>query len=98
MPTSGRACRNTGRWGEVGLRLGSRGEARQMRHILFWFASYAHVALVCLALTTCLCYLTGINGESSFERDLVRRAPGCEVWGYDYSVTGVRTPCPFFSQ
>ena len=33
--------------------------------------------------------LTGINGESSFERDLLR-APGCEAWGYDYSVGGVR--------
>ena len=36
--------------------------------------------------------LTGINGESSFERDLLR-APGCEAWGYDYSVGGVRVPC-----
>ena len=37
--------------------------------------------------------LTGINGESSFERDLLLRAPGCEAWGYDYSVGGVRVPC-----
>ena len=36
---------------------------------------------------------TGINGESSFERDLLLRAPGCEAWGYDYSVGGVRAPC-----
>lgn len=31
----------------------------------------------------------GINGESSFEAALLKRAPGCEVWGYDYSVTSV---------
>jgi hypothetical protein len=35
---------------------------------------------------------TGINGESSFESTLLQRAPGCEVWGYDYSVNSVRTP------
>jgi hypothetical protein len=34
---------------------------------------------------------TGINGESSFESTLLQRAPGCEVWGYDYSVNSVRT-------
>ncbi|KAH8988081.1 hypothetical protein EDB92DRAFT_2104791 [Lactarius akahatsu] len=28
----------------------------------------------------------GINGESSFESTLLKRAPGCEAWGYDYSV------------
>ncbi|KAH8994782.1 methyltransferase domain-containing protein [Lactarius deliciosus] len=27
-----------------------------------------------------------INGESSFESTPLKRAPGCEVWGYDYSV------------
>jgi hypothetical protein len=37
----------------------------------------------------------GINGESSFEQGLLQRAPGCEVWGYDFSVTGVRVPRPF---
>jgi hypothetical protein len=31
----------------------------------------------------------GINGESSFEAELLEKAPGCEVWGYDFSVTGV---------
>lgn len=34
----------------------------------------------------CVIYSFGINGESSFEADLLRRAPGCEIWGYDYSV------------
>ncbi|KAI0318843.1 methyltransferase domain-containing protein [Amylostereum chailletii] len=37
--------------------------------------------------TTCVVYSVGINGESSFEADLLERAPGCEVWGYDFSVT-----------
>ena len=31
----------------------------------------------------------GINRESSFEAAMLERAPGCEVWGYDFSVTGV---------
>ncbi|KAN0138453.1 hypothetical protein V8E53_003916 [Lactarius tabidus] len=34
----------------------------------------------------CVIYSFGINGESSFESTLLQRAPGCEVWGYDYSV------------
>ncbi|KAI0301031.1 methyltransferase domain-containing protein [Multifurca ochricompacta] len=29
---------------------------------------------------------TGINGESSFEAALMERAPGCQVWGYDFTV------------
>lgn len=32
---------------------------------------------------------TGINGESSFEAALLERAPGCEVWGYDFTVNSV---------
>jgi len=32
---------------------------------------------------------TGINGESSFEASLLERAPGCEVWGYDFTVNSV---------
>jgi hypothetical protein len=31
----------------------------------------------------------GINGESSFEAALLERAPGCEVWGYDFTVKSV---------
>lgn len=34
---------------------------------------------------------TGINGESSFEASLMERAPGCEVWGYDFTVNSVRS-------
>ena len=37
---------------------------------------------------------TGINGESSFEAALLERAPGCEVWGYDFTVTSVRSISP----
>jgi hypothetical protein len=36
----------------------------------------------------CVVYSFGINGESSFEAALLERAPGCEVWGYDFTVTG----------
>ncbi|KAH9988439.1 methyltransferase domain-containing protein [Russula compacta] len=36
----------------------------------------------------CVIYSFGINGESSFEAALMERAPGCEVWGYDFTVTG----------
>ncbi|OCH87648.1 hypothetical protein OBBRIDRAFT_781352 [Obba rivulosa] len=34
----------------------------------------------------CVIYSFGINGESSFEAELLQRAPGCQVWGYDFSV------------
>jgi hypothetical protein len=35
----------------------------------------------------CVVYSFGINRDSSFEADLLQRAPNCEVWGYDFSVT-----------
>jgi len=35
----------------------------------------------------CVIYSFGVNGQSSFERDLLRRAPGCEAWGYDLALT-----------
>lgn len=31
----------------------------------------------------------GVNGESSFEADLMKAAPGCQVYGYDFSVGSV---------
>ncbi|KAL4073770.1 methyltransferase domain-containing protein [Scleroderma yunnanense] len=34
----------------------------------------------------CTMYSFGINGESSFEADLMKAAPGCELYGYDFSV------------
>ncbi|KAJ7653049.1 methyltransferase domain-containing protein [Mycena rosella] len=38
------------------------------------------------AKKACVVYSFGINLESSFEADILHRAPGCEVYGYDYSV------------
>ncbi|KAF7979842.1 hypothetical protein HWV62_40585 [Athelia sp. TMB] len=35
---------------------------------------------------SCVIYSVGINHESSFEAHLLDRGPGCQVWGYDYSV------------
>ena len=35
----------------------------------------------------CVVYSFGINKDSSFEAALLQRAPHCEVWGYDGSVT-----------
>lgn len=35
---------------------------------------------------SCVVYSFGINGESSFEADVLSRAPGCHVYGYDFSV------------
>ncbi|KAI0781889.1 methyltransferase domain-containing protein [Abortiporus biennis] len=34
----------------------------------------------------CVIYSFGVNGESSFESELLERAPGCQIWGYDFSV------------
>lgn len=34
----------------------------------------------------CIIYSFGINGESSFEAALLKAAPQCEIWGYDFSV------------
>ncbi|KAJ6536581.1 methyltransferase domain-containing protein [Mycena vulgaris] len=34
----------------------------------------------------CVIYSFGVNSDSSFEADILKRAPGCEVWGYDFSV------------
>lgn len=39
---------------------------------------------------------TGINGESSFEAEMLERTSGCQVWGYDFSVNSVR-PDPLHS-
>jgi len=36
----------------------------------------------------CVIYSFGINGESSFEAEILRRVPGCQLWGYDFSVGG----------
>ena len=35
----------------------------------------------------CTIYSFGINGESSFEAALLKAAPNCQVYGYDFSVS-----------
>lgn len=35
----------------------------------------------------CVIYSFGIQTESSFEEELLKRTPNCEIWGYDFSVT-----------
>jgi len=95
MPSPPRARRYTGRWWQVGMRFRSRSQARQMRHLLFRSA----VAFLFASLRlNPLVIIIGVNGESSFESSLLKRAPGCEIWGYDYSVENVRVSCPFFNQ
>ncbi|KAH8996503.1 hypothetical protein EDB86DRAFT_2918870 [Lactarius hatsudake] len=37
----------------------------------------------------CVIYSFSINDKSSFEAALLERAPGCEVWRYDFSVDSV---------
>ncbi|KAL8286942.1 hypothetical protein RQP46_003948 [Phenoliferia psychrophenolica] len=34
----------------------------------------------------CVIYSFGLNGESSFEADVLEKTKGCEIWGYDFSV------------
>jgi len=57
-------------------RIGQRGDGGK------WVCGVERVA----RQDKCVVYSFGINGESSFESALLTRAPGCEVWGYDYSV------------
>ncbi|KAJ7662456.1 methyltransferase domain-containing protein, partial [Mycena rosella] len=38
------------------------------------------------AKKTCVVYSFGISSDSSFEADVLQRAPGCEVFGCDYSM------------
>jgi len=47
-----------------------------------WMCGLSQVA----KLPNCVVYSVGINGESSFEADLLRETSSCQVWGYDYSV------------
>jgi len=35
----------------------------------------------------CVIYSVGINHESSFEAEILSRTDGCQVWGYDFSVS-----------
>ncbi|VDC02752.1 unnamed protein product [Peniophora sp. CBMAI 1063] len=38
------------------------------------------------AADKCVIYSFGVSSDSSFEAEMLKRAPGCEVWGYDFSV------------
>ena len=66
-----------------------------MRHLLFRSVFFL-IVFIGRVLIPYSCDSTGINGESSFEAAMMKRAPGCEVWGYDYSVDSVRVPYLFF--
>lgn len=56
---------------------------------LCFAASLGFFNRILIRLSICV---LGINGESSFEAGLLEAAPGCEVWGYDFSVSGVSLP------
>ncbi|KAF9241795.1 methyltransferase domain-containing protein [Melanogaster broomeanus] len=47
-----------------------------------WFCGVERIA----RKKNCVMYSFGVNGESSFEADIMKAAPGCEVYGYDFSV------------
>ena len=66
-----------------------------MRHI--FFRSVFFLVVLHWRRVNPLACVTGINHESSFEADLLKRAPGCEAWGSDYSVDSVRVPSLFFA-
>jgi len=42
----------------------------------------------------CVIYSFGINDESSFEASLLSRTHGCQVWGYDFSVSSFGPEIP----
>lgn len=42
----------------------------------------------------CVVYSFGINYESSFEAEILRQAPNCEIWGYDFSVNSFGPQIP----
>jgi hypothetical protein len=63
-------------------------EARKMCDTLFTHLVHltsSHIIVVRRLIILCV----GINSESSFEAALLERVPGCEVWGYDFTVNSV---------
>ncbi|KAH8082829.1 methyltransferase domain-containing protein [Cristinia sonorae] len=42
----------------------------------------------------CVVYSFGINGESSFEAEILNRTNHCEIWGYDFSVNSFGPEIP----
>jgi hypothetical protein len=67
------------------LRDGSARAATALRRVLV-----RCVPCTCLTNPAYTVSCVGISTDSSFEADILQRAPGCEVWGYDFSVSGVR--------
>ena len=51
----------------------------ELRYVKFMFKPSCQLSI-----------LTGISKESSFEASLLEKVPGCQVYGYDYSVKSVR--------
>jgi hypothetical protein len=81
-------------------RIGQRGDggkwvcgidrvARQDKCVIYSFGLVPLSILSRLQYANSFCP-TGVNDDSSYESTLLKRAPGCEIWGYDYSVHGVR--------
>jgi hypothetical protein len=68
-----------------------------MRCLLVWCVRWGNAKMFKVLIVDASSYpilvigyvYTGINGESSFEASLLERAPGCEVWGYDFTVNSV---------
>ncbi|TCD62167.1 hypothetical protein EIP91_007273 [Steccherinum ochraceum] len=42
----------------------------------------------------CIVYSFGINGESSFEAEILSRTSNCQIWGYDFSVNSFGPEIP----
>ncbi|TCD68574.1 hypothetical protein EIP91_010499 [Steccherinum ochraceum] len=45
----------------------------------------------------CVIYSFGINGESSFEAEILERTNHCQIWGYDFSVRSFGPQIPTLS-
>ncbi len=100
VPPSRTARRYVGRRGAMGLRPGSCGSIPSVRFISFPLLPFSlllrfrGVGLTLASSLYVALYFSGIDDESSFELTLLKRAPSCEVWGYDYSVNSVRPTGP----
>ncbi|KZV69283.1 hypothetical protein PENSPDRAFT_543889, partial [Peniophora sp. CONT] len=58
-------------------RVGRRGDGGK------WICGMEEVA----AKPSCVVYSFGVNHDSSFEAAILEKAPNCEIWGYDFSVS-----------
>jgi len=69
--------------------------ANQKKCVIYSFGLSFFPSILPPSVVTPTRFMIGVNGESSFEATLLKRAPNCEVWGYDFSVGGVSASCPF---